>query len=123
MFDLEANQEDVKSIADRLEKMKDKLDHFGKVQLGEIMSDWQTKEMHRHRPFTMRWRGKKRQVQTVVRPHSLYEMKGERKRVVRAHRRHVAPPRHWSTRPILRAELETQLFNEMNDAFHDAINW
>lgn len=130
---IELNAEDVARINAKLTSMVRKLDHFGKVELGQVMSGWQVEEMHRHRPFTMRWTGRKRQVRTVVRPHSLREVLGERayrrkilhlKTARRAPRqRHRRLYRRWSSRPILREMLEAQLWKDMTEAFARAISW
>jgi hypothetical protein len=124
MLSLEANQADLMAITDSLRSVLNRIDHFGYVELGEIMSDWQTGDMHRKRPFTMRTRGRRslRKVATTVRPHSRYEMQGEHRALLRAKRRHQLP-HHWSTRPILRASLESSLFDKMTEAFHAAIRW
>lgn len=119
---IEFEAEGLKHINNRLDAMLAKLDHFSKVELGDVMSDWQTKDVHRHRPFTMRWRGQKRQVATKFRPHSLYEVKRSLLQE-RWARRHRMPPRRWSTRPFLRPGMWDKLVQEMTDAFHAAIKW
>lgn len=132
MMTLEVSREDVAQVAERLEAMRHTIDHFSRVEMGDVMSDWQTNDMNRHRPFTMRSRHK---VQTVVRPHSLREMLGLREydrqlrrylhiKVGRLPRpKHPHMVRRWSTRPILRAALESKLFSDMTEAFHSAISW
>ena len=82
---------------------------------------------------------------TVVRPHSLYEMvrsEGvaltpmQMRNVRKGLRRHLRRPlprttkamhlrahRHWSTRAILRAEMEHQLWQRETNAFHEKIKW
>ena len=87
------------------------------------MSDWQVKDMHRHRPFTLRSR---RKVITKVRPHSLREVLGVKRYLAKKAGKRLPrrrPHLHWSTRPILRAALKAKLFQEMTDAFHRAISW
>src|SRR5262249_38658868 len=128
----------------RLNIMCEKIDHFKRYDLGSEMSDWQTEDLHRGRPFTMRWRRQGR-VQTVVRPHSLYEMmrsEGVRlepkeyrhmrhalSKAISYHRsgRHTGEKlrwrrlptlrehRHWSNRPILRPEMWYRLIDRMNN--------
>ena len=121
MFTIEINGTDAKSIETRLSEMQKRLWHFGQYELRPIMDAWQRNDMHRKRPFTGR-KGR-RGVFTVIRPHSWWEMKREHQGQVRAHRRHIAPPRHWSTRPILREEMKDRLYSEMTAAFNDAIHW
>jgi hypothetical protein len=116
--------------------------HAKRIDIGQELSDWQTEDMHRGRPFTMRSRAKGTAT-TVIRPHSLYEMlrsEGaalpikDRRRLVRGLRSHLGHPldrkfsrtfrehRHWSTRPILRAELEDALERRLHDLLHK-ISW
>jgi hypothetical protein len=130
MLQVSVNSDDLRAIDKRLADMLHKLDHFGSVELGQEMSDWQTQEMHRHRPFTMRWRGRMRKVMTIVRPHSLREVLGKRGYARKVLHQKVgrAPRRHriyhaWSTRPILRAELLSRLQAHMTQAFETLIKW
>jgi hypothetical protein len=135
---------DVYPLSKRIGDMIGKIDHFKRVDIGMGMSDWQTEELHRHRPFTMRYRAKGWAV-TKIRPHSLYEMEHSaqaherlvryrraratsayakrtrtRRRRVRTHPRFYT---HTSTRPILREEM-LDLFNaEMANLFGEKIKW
>jgi len=134
---------DVEPIVKCLQQMHGKIAHFKSVDLGQEMSAWQVDDMHRHRPFTMRWRREGR-VQTKIRPHSLYEMlKSEgvallpkqmraTRRALRKHLKHplararalkLRQHRHWSMRPILRQELERQLIEHMRQAAEEKIRW
>ena len=130
MLEVEISRTDMSRLDEKLTEMLHKIDHFGKVDMGREMSDWQTKDLHRHRPFTMRWRGTMRKVQTVVRPHSLRELLGKRGyarkvlhlKVGRAPRHH-RQYRHWSNRPILRELMIQLLIAHMTDAFKKHISW
>ena len=121
---------DLAHADEKIAAMLHKIDHFGKVDMGREMSDWQTKDLHRHRPFTMRWRGRERKVQTVVRPHSLRELLGKRGyarkvlhlKVGRAPRHH-RQYRRWSNRPILRESMIALLGQHMIEAFKKHISW
>jgi hypothetical protein len=137
---------DTKAVEDRLKKMLAKLDHFRRVDVGLGLSEFQTDEMHRNRPFTMRSRAKGIAV-TKIRPHSLYETKRSvqaQKRYKRARKRYeekylpsgkkrrkrkpkyvmVAETyRKWSTRPILRTEMEARLEDLMSYLLKQKINW
>jgi hypothetical protein len=122
----------------RLQKMIWKIDHFKRIDIGSELSDWQTQDMHRHRPFTMRSRRAGRAA-TVVRPHSLYETKAsvkyqsglERKAASKAKRarskRNLRALALWqrktSTRPILREELGQKLVARMARLLADKIRW
>jgi hypothetical protein len=128
MISAEFDPASVQRINEKLSGMLKKIDHFGRVEMGQIMSAWQTDDLHRQRPFTKRSRGKIKKVETVIRPHSLWEMSHSHWRRVHKQRapRHLRRRRHyrrWSTRPILRAGLDTKLFSDMIDAFHRAIKW
>jgi len=137
---------DTKEVTERIKAMIGKLDHFRRVDIGMGLSEFQTDEMHRDRPFTMRSRAKGIAV-TKIRPHSLYEMEASaraQKRYVRAKKRYetkwlpsgkkrrkrkpkyvvVAETyRHWSTRPILRSEMEAKLADLMEYLLQQKIHW
>jgi hypothetical protein len=134
---------DTEAVEKRLTEMRDKITHFKRYDLGAEMSDWQVEDMDRHKPFTMRYR-REGKAQTVIRPHSLYEMlrsegvslaTPQRRHFARVVRKHLKRPvgrqyftrlrehRHWSTRPILRAQLEHQLFNRMVELMRQKLTW
>ncbi|MET0722630.1 MAG: hypothetical protein ABWY64_17615 [Tardiphaga sp.] len=104
---------DTKAIERRLEGMIQKIDHFKRVDVGAELSHWQTEDMHRHRPFTMRSRRAGRAA-TIIRPHSLYEMKGRRRFARRTGSQGRYVPR-WSTRgpDLARLRLENELVDRM----------
>jgi hypothetical protein len=125
VLDIHGDDNALAKLDRRLETMLHRIDHFAKVDMGHVMSDWQTQDMHRHRPFTMRSR---RKVQTKVRPHSLREVLGAKRfRAKLAGKRLPHRPKlrrgRWSTRPILRAELLNALYMHMTDALHSFIRW
>jgi hypothetical protein len=110
-----------------------KIDHFKRVDIGAGLSDFQTQDMHRHRPFTMRSRTKGLAV-TKIRPHSLYEMQHSQKVTMRlrrylrstAKRRRKKPPRfyaYYSQRPILREDLFAVLDERMTNLLNEKIKW
>jgi hypothetical protein len=140
MFQIEI---DNAALVKRLQDAHNRIIHFKRVDLGAELSAWQTEELHRHRPFTMRWRAQGR-AQTKIRPHSLYEMvksegvalgPKEMRRARRALSKHLHHPlkrkrqlhlrehRHWSTRPILRQEMERRLIERMRQAAEEKIHW
>jgi hypothetical protein len=109
--------------------MLHKLDHFGRVDVGQQLSDWQVEDMHRHRPFTMRNRGAKK-ASTIVRPHSRYEVNRSRmaqRRIARRAKRKrpvkFAGELRTSSRPILRAELLVSFHERLTKAFHEKLQW
>ena len=105
---------DTKPVSDALGAMIRRIDHFKRVDIGQGLSDFQTDDMHRGRPFTMRSRAKGTAT-TKIRPHSLYEVKRAgktRRRVVRrfAKTTGVSPAvarqyLQYSSRPILRSKM------------------
>ena len=143
MFSIEI---DNTALVKRLQDAHNRVVHFKRVDIGAELSAWQVEELHRHRPFTMRWRAQGR-AQTKIRPHSLYEMmksEGEaltdrqRRRAMKGLRTHLKHPitrkqrarllhprehRHWSTRPILRQEMEQRLNERLHQAFVEKIHW
>lgn len=121
---------DFSAVSLRIGAMISRIDHFKRVDIGTGLSDFQTQDMHRNRPFTMRSRGKGTAV-TKVRPHSLFEMQRSGKtqrRMVRwlKSKRRRRPPRFYvktSTRPILRSELFDTLGARMRELLQDKIHW
>jgi hypothetical protein len=124
---------DTDAVAKKIEAMRHKVDHFKRVDIGAELSAWQTEDLHRHRPFTMRNRREGRAT-TKLRPHSVYEMKRSAlyqrhmaRRVVRGGRRAMRVFTHWesltSTRAILRAEMETRLVDRMRQLLREKIRW
>jgi hypothetical protein len=108
-------------LYDRVRQMYRRIQHFKAIDIGQTMSQWQTQDLHRNRPFTMRWK-RKGVAQTKVRPHSLYEVKASLANE-RYLRRHRLPPRKWSTRPILRATMMEALVNRLQETMKRCIHW
>jgi hypothetical protein len=132
---------DVGPLSNALGRMIGMIDRFKSVDIGQGLSDFQTQDMHRGRPFTMRSRAKGIAV-TKVRPHSLIEMEHSiGRRVFWTQRKQKGVPkpgsfrltsrklkgahahRHWSTRPILREELKAVLQARMSKLLEDKISW
>jgi hypothetical protein len=120
MFDLTV---DTSIFVKRIDKMLARIDHVKRVEIGVILSKWQVEDMDRKKPFTRRSRAKG-QALTVIRPHSLFEMKRStrfQRRLVRMSKRkrkpYIAPQArlHTSTRPILREELFDKLATRMQE--------
>jgi hypothetical protein len=130
-------QINTKPLSEMLGRMIAQVEHFKRVDIGMGLSDFQTEDMHRNRPFTMRSRARGVAV-TKIRPHSLYEMVGrvrtqrKIKRYVRDLNlgRRVQPKRaralqylHTSTRDILRAEMYAVLEERMVRLLNEKITW
>jgi hypothetical protein len=114
--------EGLDALSKRLGAIIGRIRHFKQVDIGQVLSAWQTEEMHRKRPFTMRARRVGR-ASTIIRPHSLFEMKHSRRATRRAIRRHKPPPARWSTRPILRDQLLSELQSRLEEALQEKIHW
>jgi hypothetical protein len=135
-FTFEVNGAD--ALAKTAGKMIGSITYFGGVEMPKELSDWQTDDMHRHKPGTKRskWRRGSTNVQTVVRPHSRYETERSaqyQKRLLRRIRR-VGKTKRFkqitdfiqlkrSSRPILRESLVQQLVNRMAQAMQETIVW
>jgi hypothetical protein len=134
---------DAEALVKRLQDMRNRIGHFKRVDIGAELSAWQIRDLHRHRPFTMRWRAQGR-AQTKIRPHSLYEMvrsEGatlpvkQQRRLVRGLRSQLGHPlgrgfmktlrehSHWSTRPILRQEMEHVLMQHLQECMKEKLHW
>ena len=133
---------DVTSLQKRFDDIAAKINHFKRIDVGAVMSEWQVDDMHRNRPFTMRYRAKG-MAETKIRPHSLYEMlksqgvflaTKERRRYAKAVKMHLDRPvkrlrikyrehRHWSTRDILRKEIQERLYQQEKEALVRKITW
>jgi len=127
---------DTAAIEKRLADMRAKIVHFKRVDIGAEMSEWQTEDLHRNRPFTMRSRARGA-AKTKIRPHSLHEMmasaraQGRVRRYLKSLSRPRKRPRrttpeiflHWSTRPILRQELEVRLMQRYRVLLKEKLKW
>jgi hypothetical protein len=131
---------DVGPLSNSLGRMIAQIERFKSVDIGQGLSDFQTEDMHRERPFTMRSRAKGIAV-TKIRPHSLIEMehsigrrlfwaqkvrKGAPTHSFRLTSRKIRGAQlrpHWSTRPILRPELRAVLQARMTKLLEDKISW
>src|SRR5262245_28071202 len=143
MLKVEVDQVDLKRIIGRITEVQTRIAHAKRITVGQVLSEWQTADLHRKRPFTMRFR-RRGAAQTIVRPHSLYEMLRSRgvylaptqqRRVVKALRKHLQHPikggkklrlrehHRWSTRPILREEVERKLMPRLQEAMLKQLTW
>jgi hypothetical protein len=133
MIKIGFDPDELKRLENLVTDMADKIDHMKRVDLGAELSAWQIEDMHRNRPFTMRSRRAGRAT-TVVRPHSLYEMRasaryqrGMARRVARGTRKSMYWFQHWqarfSSRPILRTELFERLYTRMTDLLATKLRW
>jgi hypothetical protein len=117
--------------------MLQSIDHLKRVDLGRELSDWQTEDLGRNKPFTMRYR-RAGKAQTVIRPHSLFEVKrsaayqrrGARKLIrltKRPSRKAAAAFRliqqRTSMRAILRAEMLERLVERLGEMVKEKLTW
>lgn len=140
-------QFDVAPVVQRLQGMLEQIDWVKRVGLGQEMDSWQTDDLGRDKPFTLRSRARG-YVRTTIHPHSYYETLRAAGRTARARRQLKAVLRrkalflakrkrrprkpkpkhervydHWSTRPILRQQLETQLEERMSAFVRQKLSW
>src|SRR5262245_52792760 len=85
------------------------------------MSDWQTEDMHRDKPYTKR-NVRAKTVLTRVRPHSLKRMR-KSERVRKRLRKRALFPSRTSTRPILRQVLIDKLGERMGEMMAERLQW
>jgi hypothetical protein len=137
-FAIHFDQRDIDRLQKRMENMAKHIAHIKRIDIGQELSDWQTHDLHRHRPFTMRSRAKG-QASTKIRPHSLFEMQqsvraqrkvkrivaaleaGKRVRKTRLH--YLRWQQHYSTRPILREQIYNLLPPRMANMLRDHLKW
>ena len=102
----------------RIDDMRERLKKLGAQDIQDEMFNWQAEDMHRKRP---RVRGFRKRATTIIRPHSVAEMKREHRAMLRAKRR-KGGFHHLSTRPILRPELYERLCQRMR-ALLATVSW
>jgi hypothetical protein len=135
---------DIDGLADvqhAISHMLQSIDHLKRVDIGRELADWQVEDLHRNRPFVMRYRRQGRAV-TIIRPHSLFEMKRS-KRYQRTRGRRLArllgrrTKRSWlkaqaafhsfqaqtSQREILREEMLERLSERLMEMATEKIKW
>jgi hypothetical protein len=141
MIRIDVDQEALEAVQHRIGHMLQSLDHLGRVDIGHELSEWQTEDMGRNRPFTMRSRAR-HIASTVIRPHSKYEVE----RSIRYQRmggRRIArllglrTKRGWkkaqsafhafepktSMRPILRAKMLERLSERLLEMAAEKLKW
>jgi hypothetical protein len=126
--------------ASALRRMIGNVTHLKRVGIGTALSEWQTEDMHRHRPFTMRSRAAGKAT-TKVRPHSLFEVNRSlyaQKGMVRVQKL-LAKPRkrayrgqfaiyqfyraRTSTRPYLRDSMFEALTVRLGELLQKELSW
>jgi hypothetical protein len=130
----------------RLTDMLNQINYMKRTGIGTALSDFQTHDMGRDRPFTMRSRGKGTAT-TVIRQHSLAELErsaaasrlfrratiryakfiASGKKIRRRRPRYavIAPSgyRKWSTRPILREIMLSKLQERLGKMMEEKLRW
>lgn len=117
MINVEA--EGMEAIAKTLESMAQQIDALGKQEMFKELLAWQVEDMHRKYPNTTQ--DDEKTVSTEVWPRSRLSilrsmMRGNPRRV-------YAPPRAYSTRPILRSELFDILCVRMAALMDRVLTW
>jgi hypothetical protein len=137
MLKIDIDEKTLEEVQHRVDHMLQSIDHLKSVDIGRELSDWQVEDLNRNKPFTMRYRRAGRAV-TVIRPHSLFEVKrsaayqrrGARKLIrltKRPSRKAAAAFRliqqRISAREILRAEMLERLVERLGEMLTEKINW
>jgi hypothetical protein len=137
MLKIEVDAEALEAVQHKVDHMLQSLDHLGRTDIGRELADWQVEDMHRNRPFVMRYRRAHKAV-TVVRPHSLFEVKRSERYQRKAGRRLIRlmkkPSRkaaaafrlfqaRISARAILRAEMLERLTERLGEMVVEKLKW
>jgi hypothetical protein len=137
MFTIEIDPKTLEDVRHSINRMAQSLEHLRTVDLGRELSEWQVQDVHRNKPFTMRFR-KAGRAQTIFRPHSwkqvrksiAYQRRGGRAltRLVRHPSRKTAAAYGafqplTSTRPYLREELVEQLAERLMEMAREQLQW
>jgi hypothetical protein len=127
----------LEAVQHKVDHMLQSIDHLKSVDIGRELSDWQVEDLNRNKPFTMRYR-RAGKAQTVIRPHSLFEVKrsaayqrrGARKLIrltKRPSRKAAAAFRliqmRTSARAILRAEMLERLVERLGEMAAEKLKW
>jgi hypothetical protein len=141
VFTIDIDPADLEGVRHSINRMVQPLEHLRTVDLGRELSEWQVQDVHRNKPFTMRYRRAGR-AQTTFRPHSwkqvkksiLYQKRGgkllpvalgrrTRKGFLTAMARYHAFQPITSTRPYLRPELVEQLAERLIEMAREQLRW
>jgi hypothetical protein len=137
MFTIDIDPKTLEDVQHKVDHMLQSIDHLKRVDLGAELSEWQTEDLHRNKPFTMRYRRAGRAV-TVIRPHSLFEVKRSAAYQRKAGRRLIRlakrPSRkaaaafrafqaRISARAILRQEMLERLVERLGEMVAEKIKW
>ena len=137
MIKIEFDGDSLTDVQHAVGHMLQSIDHLKSVDIGRELADWQVEDMHRNRPFVMRYRRAGRAV-TVVRPHSLYEVERSARYQRKAGRRLIRlmkkPSRkaaaafrlfqaRVSARAILRQEMYEKLVERLGEMAAEKLKW
>ena len=137
MFQIEVDEKALEEVRHSINRMVQSLEHLRTFDLGGELSAWQTEDVHRNKPFTMRFR-KAGRAQTVFRPHAWkqvirsrrYQRSGGRKLarlVLHPSRKAAAAFGRFqsitSTLPILREELVEKLGERLLEMAKEQLKW
>ena len=137
MFQIEIDEKALEEVRHSINRMVQSLEHLRSVDLGHELSAWQLEDVHRNKPFTMKF-GRAGIARTIFRPHSwkqvrksiAYQRRGGRAlaRLVRHPSRKAAAAYGafqplTSTRPYLRPELVEQLAERLLEMAQEKLRW
>ena len=137
MIRIDVDEKALEAVQHKIDHMLQSLDHLKRVDIGHELSEWQVEDLNRNKPFTMRYRRAGR-AETVIRPHSLFEVKRSQAYQRKAGRRLIRltkrPSRkaaaafrafqmRTSARAILRAEMLERLVERLGEMAAEKLKW
>jgi hypothetical protein len=141
MFTIDIDPKTLEEVQHSVNRMLLSIEHLRTTDLGGELSAWQTEDVHRNKPFTMRYRRAGR-AQTVFRRHSLkrikrsiaYQRRGgslltralsrrTRKGYLRTMAQYHSFQPLTSTLPILREELVEKLGTRLVEMAKEKLHW
>jgi hypothetical protein len=141
MIKIEFDGDSLTEVQHAVGHMLQSIDHLKSVDIGHELSEWQVEDLHRNKPFTMRYRRAGR-AETVIRPHSLFEMKrsvryqrtrgrrlarllgrGTSRAFLKAQGLFHSFQPSMSQREILRAEMLERLTERLAEMLKEKLRW
>jgi hypothetical protein len=105
-------------IVNRIDGMREKIQHFEHVDIPHEFADWETQDMHRHAPGVRHTRGG---AKSLWRAHSRYEVRRHKLAQRRYLKRGVHPT--YSSRPVVRLQMIDRLHERMVRMLNEKLRW
>jgi hypothetical protein len=106
-------------VTQRLDEMREKIEHAKHTDIANTLGAWERDDMHRRHAYM---KPRRTGASTIVRKHSWWESKGRRKVARRLIRKGRFVPR-YSTRPPLRPELFEELVERVARLVAEKLRW